>query len=65
MANQGKEIIIQPDPEVNHYLRLYRFMRDFHVLPRSGGVLEQDADLIFILEYIDQVLSDLKGQRNA
>ncbi|MGB9834931.1 MAG: hypothetical protein ACPLPW_08220 [bacterium] len=65
MANQGTEVLIQSDPEVDHYLRLYRFMRDYHVLPRAGGVLEQDADLIFILEYIEQVLNDLKGQGNA
>jgi len=62
MANQGSSVLLEPDPEVDHYLRLYRFMRDYHVLPREGGVLDQDADLIHILEYIGQVLNDLKDQ---
>jgi len=36
-------------------------MRDFHVLPNQGGVLEQDAETMFILEYIDQFLRELRN----
>lgn len=61
MNSKGSEVILEPDIEVNHYLHLYRMMRDFHVLPNQGGVLEQDAETMFILEYIDQFLRELRN----
>ena len=38
--------------EVNLALELYNFCSSFHVLPAAGGLFEQDAYLMLLLESV-------------
>lgn len=61
MANQGKILIADMDPEAVQYIRLFHYMKEYHVLPRAGGVLDQDAELLAIFDFIEEVLRDLEN----
>jgi hypothetical protein len=50
----------QPDEEVNQIISLVRMCQTLNVLPQAGGLLDQDAYFIYLLQQV--LLADQERQ---
>ena len=44
--------------EVDRVINLYNHCKDFHVLPRSGGVYDQDSMTMYLLSVVREAVNE-------
>lgn len=48
--------------EVNLAIELYNYCKEFRVLPREGGLFEQDAYIMLLLQYVSVAVNEKMSQ---
>ena len=54
----------KPDPETSFIISLWSDCREFKVLPRSGGLLDQDAYYVLGMRLVDEAVAE-RDKHNA
>lgn len=47
-----------PNSEVDAAIELYNICKDFHVLPRAGGMLDQDGYHVMLFRFVSMAYNE-------
>lgn len=50
--------------EINEIISIFNFCRTFNVLPGSGGLMDQDSYVMFLLEHVITAVEE-KARKDA